>query len=520
VAQLPEVAQALLEPQIYPDKTSRVDLVQTQMSFLFLTDNYVYKVKKPVDLGFLDYTTLEKRLFFCRQEVELNRRLCPETYLGVIPITREGGKISLTGRGEAVEYAVKMHRLPADRMMDHLLPRQQMTPEMIDRVSRKLVDFHQRSLTGEKVNKYGTLEIIRLIMDENFLQTENIVGIATTEKQYEDIRRYTYDFIRQYEALFNSRVAAGRIRDCHGDLHAAHICFTDGICIYDCIEFNDRLRYCDVAAEIAFLAMDLDHYGRADLSRRFIQTYIDAGGDTEIKSLLKFYKCYRAYVRAKVGGFKFADPYIGESERKQTLEGTKSYFDLAESYTRKRPLLLITTGLVGSGKTSVAEALAKRLALTVISSDIVRKQLAGIPPTEHRLEGMESGIYSPEFSRRTYDIMLQEAKNILREGDSVILDASFIKAAEREKALGLAREMDSGFMVLECVLDEENTKERLEKRFREGSVSDGRWAIYGPQKSKFEPVVEVPAARHLVIDTAIPLKENITHIMPLILAQE
>jgi aminoglycoside phosphotransferase family enzyme len=332
MSQLPELVQALLDPKTYPEAPERVQLMQTQMSFVFIAGDYVYKVKKPVNLGYLDYTTLEKRHFFCQREVELNRRLCPDTYLGVIPIVKARGKISLGGRGKVIDYAVKMRYLPQDRMMNVLLAANQVSTEMVTRVAQRLVDFHQKAETSATISAFGDIETIRVNTEENFDQTEKSIGRTISPEKYERIKNYTRRFIENNVSLFRQRVAGGRIRDCHGDLHAAHICFTDGICIYDCIEFNDRFRYCDVASEIAFLAMDLDHYGRADLSRAFIRAYVAASQDEEILKLLNFYKCYRAYVRGKVESFKLDDPYIAEEEKTKTLAIARKYFELAEEY--------------------------------------------------------------------------------------------------------------------------------------------------------------------------------------------
>jgi aminoglycoside phosphotransferase family enzyme len=302
------------------------------MSFIFLAGEYVYKIKKPVNLGYLDYTTLEKRHFFCHQELELNRRLCPGAYLAVVPIVEEKGGLRIEGRGKAIEYAVKMKQLPQDRMMDVLLPRGQVTPEMVARVAEKLVGFHQKAETNRKIAAFGGLDVIRHNWDENFAQTEKYIGTSITAEEYQHIKNYTNNFIDSNASLFDKRVREGRIRDCHGDLHAAHVCFTDDICIYDCIEFNDRFRYSDVASEIAFLAMDLDRYQQAGLSRHLVNTYVGLGHDEELLKLLNFYKCYRAYVRGKVESFKLDDPYIPEEEKAKVLTAAQSYFQLAESY--------------------------------------------------------------------------------------------------------------------------------------------------------------------------------------------
>jgi aminoglycoside phosphotransferase family enzyme len=339
VSALPSTVKALLKPQAYPHKPQRIELVQTQMSFIFLTGEYVYKIKKPVNLGYLDYTTLEKRHFFCEQELELNRRLCPSVYLAVVPITmslrgakRGSNLVSIDGQGKAIEYAVKMKQLPRDRMMDVLLRRDQVTLDMVASVAEKLVSFHQEAETNQEIAAFGGLDVIRQNCDENFGQTEKYVGLTILRAKYERIKGYTDDFIESNARLFEKRAKEGRIRDCHGDLHAAHVCFSDHICIYDCIEFNDRFRYCDVASEVAFLAMDLDRYWQASLSRHLVDTYVGLSHDQDLRKLLDFYKVYRAYVRGKVESFKLDDPLISQTEKGKASASARSYFALAESY--------------------------------------------------------------------------------------------------------------------------------------------------------------------------------------------
>jgi len=326
------IIEALLKPEPYPHRPPKIQLVQTQMSFIFLTGEYVYKVKKPVDLGYLDYTTLEKRRFFCHQELELNRRLCPDAYLDVVAITRDNEGMHIEGRGRAIEYAVKMRQLPQHHMMDALLVQNQVTSEMVTKVAEKLADFHEKAETNSRIAAFGKLDVICQNTDENFSQTEKYIDISIPRSQYERIKKYTNDFIHHNSALFSKRVNEKRIKDCHGDLHAAHVCFIDGICIYDCIEFNDRFRYSDVASEIAFLAMDLDRYQHRDLSQHLVNAYVELSHDRELLDLLNFYKCYRAYVRGKVESFKLDDPYISEEEKAGALAAARSYFQLGEMY--------------------------------------------------------------------------------------------------------------------------------------------------------------------------------------------
>ncbi len=330
--QLPEMVQALLDPKAYPGASQGVEMVQTQMSFVFVAGDYVYKVKKPVNLGYLDYTTLEKRHFYCQREVELNQRLCPDTYLGVVPITRNRNGIFVEGRGEVIEYAVKMRHLPQEAMLNALLAKNQVSVAMVTRVAQRLVEFHQKAETNATISAFGDFDTITENTEENFTQTEKYIGNTISQERYRHIKDYTRNFIEKNVLLFRKRLADGRIRDCHGDLYADQICFTDSICIYDCIEFNDRFRYCDVASEIAFLAMDLDHYGRADLSRGFIDAYVTFSRDRELLRLLSFYKCYRAYVRGKVESFKLDDPHIPAEEKTGILAIARRYFELAEGY--------------------------------------------------------------------------------------------------------------------------------------------------------------------------------------------
>ena len=510
---LPLIVEALLKPGAYPCKPQDVELAQTQMSFIFLTGNYVYKVKKPVNLGYLDYTTLEKRKFYCYQELELNRRLCPNVYLEVVPVVRGGDSIFVEAHGEAIEYAVKMRQLPRERMMDRLLSTGQVSLEMVTRVAQRLAEFHQKAETDPQISAYGDVDIISGNAEENFAQTEKYIGVSISARGYRHIKDYTDRFIQQNTPLFRKRVEEGRIRDCHGDLHAAHICFINGICIYDCIEFNDRFRYSDVASEVAFLAMDMDRYGCGDLSHCFVDAYVELSHDGELLHLLDFYKCYRAYVRGKVESFKLDDTYISEGEKQEALGAAGRYFALAYSYARGRPLLIITTGLVGTGKTDLSHALAHRLGMPVISSDIIRKELADIPLDEHRFEEFEGGIYSEDFSRGTYSRMLIETRSLLSRGSSVIIDASFKKADERYRAGRLAEEMDADFLIIECALDEETIKQRLKQRIKEGSVSDGRWEIYQSQKADFEAVRGVPQQNHVIVDTSRPVNEVASFIL-------
>lgn len=330
---LPPLVEALMQGGIYPEKPSSVTLVQTQMSFVFLLGDYVYKLKKPVKFGFVDFSTLEKRRLYCEQEVNLNRRLSPQVYLGVTAITREDGGYTFDGTGEVVECAVKMRQLPLDRCLDKLLDKDEVTPEMMTDVAERLVKFHSASRLEGELSRYGDVEIVAQNVRENFDQVREYIELSLSRETYDAIAVYANNFIAKETPLFRKRVKEGKVRDCHGDLHSEHICFTDEIHIFDCIEFNDRFRYCDVASEIAFLAMDIDFHRHTELSDHFVNEYMRISGDHELLRLLNFYKCYRAYVRGKVESFELDDPGISEEQKSTILRSASSYFRLAETYT-------------------------------------------------------------------------------------------------------------------------------------------------------------------------------------------
>ncbi len=329
---LPSLQKALLRPELYPDHPRSVKFIETHISLLFLTGNYVYKVKKPVDFGFLDFTTLEKRKFFCEQEVKLNRRLSPTIYLGVVKIAKEGNLIILDDRGELLEYAVQMRQIPEEFLMDKLLEKKQVTPKMIEAISQKLVKFYFVAETNDLIKSFAKPERVKQDTDENFEQTKKYIGRTIPGEVYEEVKSRTDNFFRIKENIFRQRIAADRIRDCHGDLRLEHIFWKDEISIFDCIEFNERFRYTDVAADIAFLAMDLDYHCRQDLGTHLIQAFVGGSRDHGLMEVLDFYKCYRAYVRGKVESFRLDDPHIPEAGKKEALKRAQKYFSLAYQY--------------------------------------------------------------------------------------------------------------------------------------------------------------------------------------------
>ncbi len=329
---LPGFISALLQPRMYDHPAPDIQLVQTHISFVLLAGEFVYKFKKAVDFGFLDFSTLEKRKYCCEQELVLNRRLCPDIYLGLVTVTQEENGYGLNGSGEVVEYGVKMARMPEDRMMVNLIRAGQLGREQIDALVDVLVPFYRRAEHNQEIDAFGRAESVAVNVLENFEQTREFIGSgALSREQFDRIATWSEQFLGQ-EELFERRIAGGYIRDCHGDLYSANICLADKVYIYDCIEFNQRFRYCDVASDMAFLAMDQDFHGLQELSGYCIDQFCNRSGDTGLKEMLNFYKCYRAYVRGKIGLFTAADPAVAEDVKKSSTEAAARYFALAETY--------------------------------------------------------------------------------------------------------------------------------------------------------------------------------------------
>ena len=330
--QPPPFIQALQQASAYPHPVAAIKLVQTHISYVILAGDFVYKIKKPVDFGFLDFTSLEKRRHFCEEELRLNRRLCPSLYLEVLPITLDGGTTRLNGAGPAIEYCVKMARMPEERMMGVLIKGGQLTAAMLDGIVDLLVPFYQKAEGGEEIKAFGTAQAVSVNVVENFEETQEFIGCpALSRSQFDGISAYAQKFLAQL-ALFQQRIEAGKIRDCHGDLYSANICLAEQIYIYDCIEFNQRFRYCDVASDVAFLAMDLDFYGLRHLSDHFIRTFSHRANDPGLNRMLNFYKCYRAYVRGKIGLLTAHAPEVDAATQASCLEQAKKYFELAATY--------------------------------------------------------------------------------------------------------------------------------------------------------------------------------------------
>lgn len=514
---LPRFIEAMKKPDFYPHHPSDVEFIQTHISYVFIAGDIVYKVKKPVKFDFLDFTTLEKRKFFCEEELILNRRLAPATYLDVVAISRDHlGKITLGETGEIIDYAVRMKKLPADRMLKNLLLRGTADEKTMDAVAAKIAAFHQQARTDNKIDEMGSMENIRHNHEENFIETKKYINKTIPRYQYRFIGDYVDKFLTEKKTFLEKRVTDHKIRDCHGDLHLDHICINDDITIFDCIEFNERFRWGDVAEDVAFLTMDIDFNGWPQHAEHFVKSYIRYSGDEDMAVLLNFYCCYYAYVRGKVTSFRLNQKEISSSERREIQETAKRYFDLAYTYAARleQPVLMVTAGLMGSGKSYQAKRLAQRLGAEIIRMDMLRKELFNIQPTERQYENFGSGIYTDEISSLVYAKALEWAEQSIKNGKAVMIDASFKRHDQRQKAFNLAKNLHVPFYILECVCPDEITKKRLEQRaVKKDNISDGRWELFQKQRDDFDSIRDIPANHLFRIDTSVHPEITRRHII-------
>ena len=504
--------EAMRNPGFYPGCPTWVELRQTHISYVFLAGEYVYKVKKPVRFTFLDYSTLAKRRHFCLEEVRLNRRLAPAVYLAVLPIITSKGAFSLGTGGEqpeppeVVEYALKMRRLPDDRMLDALVRNEKIGVEEIDAIAQRLVSFHSRA-ASDRAAIYGTLEGIWRRLADNFRETERFVGKTIPKQRFKIIEERSRSFMTNHR-----RVANYRVREGHGDLRAEHICLDDGIAIFDCIEFDERLRYCDVASEVGFLSMDLDFLGAPSLSERFLATYAGLAEDLEMLTLLPFYQCYRAYVRGKVESLKSQEPEVPIGERNKAERQAARYFRLSHRYARGSPppALVVVCGLIGTGKSTVTRTLEDLTGFVQFNSDITRKGLARVAKTFRVVGAYRTGLYNDSMTRRTNSTLWANTETSLKEGKGVIVDATFKDPEHRRILMEGAARLDVPILFVECKAREKEILKRLRERATHpDEVSDATSEIYLHQRDEFSPLNEVPDRCHLEVDTEADLDSEI-----------
>ena len=483
--------QALRDPACYPHPVGSISIIETHISFIVLSRTFAYRIKKSVDLGFLDFTTLEKRRFFCREELRLNARLAPQIYLDVVPIggTREVPRVGDDAR--AIEYAVKMLEFPQEAQADRVLARGELTSRHMDLLAALVAEFHARSHRSRESDGYGTPEAILASVAQNFSQIRAVPDHAVNLQVLDDIETWTRQEHMRLCNVFAQRKREGRVRECHGDLHLGNIVFLDGEPrAFDCIEFNPDLRWIDVMNEVAFLVMDLHAANRPDLARRFLNTYLEFCGDHGGLRVLSYYFAYRAMVRGKIGLIRARQLEPGSEGQGPLQESCHRYFELARSCASPGPgFLAITHGFSGSGKTTLSQSLVELTGAIRIRSDIERKRMHGGSLTDRPTPGVASGLYSADVTDSTYQRLLELAGTILESGHGVIVDATFLQRRHRDLFCAFAASARVAFSIVDFTVREEILRERIAARLEQGQdASDADLAVLEHQLATHEPL--------------------------------
>jgi aminoglycoside phosphotransferase family enzyme/predicted kinase len=504
-----EIIGAMKKPDFYPHPIQEISVRETHISTVFLTGNYVYKIKKPVDLEFLDFTTLDSRQHFCHEEVVLNRRLTRDVYLDVVSITLDDHHYALDGHGKPVEYAVKMRQLSDEFSILHLLRRNKLDGGSIQSLARMLAQFYKAAKTGPEIDVVGSWKTVWSNCEENFVQTQEFAGSVIDPRKFQIIQSVTRSFLRRRKSLFDQRLLEGKIRECHGDLRTGHIYFTpNGIQVIDCIEFNKRFRYQDVASDLAFLAMDLDFSEFPQTAHSLLKAYAHCSDDPAIFILMDFYKCYRAMVRVKVNCLRLQQGDLDFQGRSAALGETRRYLELAYRYAEQfvRPTLWIICGRVATGKSTLARELSEKLDISILRSDAVRKELFSHKTGRGDKTAFGMGIYSEEATSLTYGKLLLNAQEEIDKGCSVILDATFGTRDHRREALRLAENMDANIVFVECKCEDAVIMRRLEKREVKTAISDARPELFPALKQAYEAPDEIPHELYMAVDTEQPVE--------------
>lgn len=486
-----QTISALLSADCYPHTVSELSLVQTHISWIILTGKFAYKIKKPVDFGFLDFSTLEKRRHCCEEEVRLNRRLAEDVYLDVVSINRNGNRVEIEGKGKVVEYAVKMVQFPQSAQLDHKLENNEIGNIQIDSIANLIADFHCSLPAAEENSNYGSVEKVWQPVEENFSLIQHTIDQVEDRSLLKEIKQWCEKTFADSGKAFTSRKMNGFIRECHGDLHLQNMIWVNEKPVaFDCIEFNPELRWIDVISDLAFLLMDLQFHNRDELANRLLNTYLEKTGDYVSLVLLRFYLCYRAMVRAKVSVLTACQSATSGKEKQTLLEDFHSYLKLAESYTRTPvPRIVIMRGVSASGKSTVAQMIADRLGFIRIRSDVERKRLfTNENKNRQGKKDVNAGLYSRQATEETYARLLSLCRQITGAGYSVVVDATFLHLFQRENFQLFASSHDIPYRIIDVTAPSEVLFERIEKR--QHDVSDANRKVLEHQLINLKQTVQ------------------------------
>ncbi|MBI3771570.1 MAG: AAA family ATPase [Gammaproteobacteria bacterium] len=497
---------ALQNPALFDHPVTGFEVIETHISWVLLTGPYAYKIKKPVDLGFLDFTTLEQRRHYCHQEMTLNRRLAPQLYLEVVAITGSEASPRLEGDGDAIEYAVKMKQFDQPQQLDRVLARGELLPAHIDQLAARVAAFHQRIEVATTESPHGTAKAIFKPVTDNFLHIEPLLESSADKAALSRLQEWSVNTFQRLEYIFAERKANGYIRNCHGDMHLANMVLMDNeVVIFDCIEFNANLRWIDIISEVAFTTMDLAERGRPDFAARYLNTYLHYSGDYSGLAVLRFYQIYRALVRAKVTVIRMEQKDITPQQRDTLLRDYRRYIALAEQYTipHQTPLI-ITHGVSGSGKTTLTQPALEHYGLIRLRSDVERKRLFGLSPDARTDSAPGSGIYSPDAGQRTYRYLAELARTVINSGWPVVVDATFLKRSERELFQHLARELGIKFIIIHFYADEQLLRHWVMERQQQArDASEATLEILDRQLTTQEPLTDDEADMIIKIDSGM-----------------
>lgn len=484
-----QLIQNLQNATIFDHPVKKFKVLETHISYVILTGEFAYKIKKPVDFEFLNYSTLEKRKFYCEEEMRLNTLSAPELYVGLVKITGSVAQPQINGSGPVIEYALKMREFTQDSLFTELLAQQKITPFLIDKLAQLIAEFHLRTTIAAADSVFGTPEHVQAPVIQNFDQILPLLTEETDVQQLAVLRQWAEQQYVTHYKLLQQRKAQGFIRDCHGDLHLGNIILYQGApLLFDRIEFNEDFRWTDVIADIGFLVMDLQEHQQPVLAQRLINTYLIHTGDYAGLALLPFYVAYRAVVRAKITLFGLFQPDLKAAEKAAIFAKYRKFMAIAEYYTHPtKPALIITHGLARSGKSTLVRLVVEQLGAIQIDSDIERKRLFGLPLTAKTYSDVNSGIYNFDATQKTYMHLATVVSIIIQAGYTAIVDASFIKAAYRDLFSELAQKLEVPFVILNCQIAYSKLKERITTGVRADSdPSEAYLAVLEMQQTSQE----------------------------------
>jgi uncharacterized protein len=494
---LPPLIQRMLQPDFYPHPVyGAVELLQTHVSYVFLTGDFAYKLKKAVDFGFLDYSTVAQRRHFCAEEIRLNQRGAKDLYLEVLPIVIERGDFVLGGTGEPIEYALKMLQFPQENLLSNMFELGTITAGQMAELGQVVADFHAQSETNAYISGFGEVPRVQQSIADNYRQTDKYIGIAQTQQYYTETKAFTDIFFDRHSVAFAQRVSGGFIRECHGDLHLRNVCIWQGrIQLFDCIEFNESFRYVDTMYDVAFVVMDLTARGRTDLGNVFLNVYLEQTGDWAGLEVLPIYLSRQAYVRAKVTSFLLDDAAVPAADRSAAQQTARDYYQLAWQYTQiPAGRLILMAGLSGAGKSTLAREIAKKTNGIHLRSDAVRKHLGGVKLQE---KGGDD-LYTPEMTAKTYDRLQTLGIELAQQGYTVILDGKFDKRSLRQSVLAAVGDIPT--QIVHCYAPIDLLQQRLEQRV--GDIADATADLLVSQQAGWEDFTAAETTLVIAVDTS------------------